>query len=223
MEDSSPEVLAIDHVILPVADLDLAAAEIESRYGLTSIDGGRHPAWGTANRIVPLGDCYVELVAVEDAETAAGTAFGSWIASAEVGRPLGWVVRTTAIDAVASRLGLNVLPGSRATPEGTIITWRSAGVEVAACEPALPFFIQWGDGAALPGATPVRHPRGPARLKLLSLSADPVRLANWLGDHHLPLGVAKGRSNVLEVVLAQGDLDVPLLVPRHAGRGHWSQ
>ncbi|HSK94012.1 MAG TPA: VOC family protein, partial [Candidatus Angelobacter sp.] len=146
MGEALTAVLAIDHVVVPVADLVLAASEIESRYGLASIDGGRHPAWGTANRVIPLGDCYVELVAIADPETAAGTAFGSWIASAEVGRPLGWAVRTTAIDAVERRLGLTAVPGFRATPGGMQITWRSAGVDVAAREPALPFFIQWGDG-----------------------------------------------------------------------------
>ena len=204
--------LVIDHVVLPVADLALAASEIESRYGLASIEGGRHPAWGTANRIVPLGDAYVELVAVADRETAAHTAFGSWVASAEPGRPLGWAVRTDAIDAVGRRLGLTVVPGFRATPGGARITWRSAGVEVAAREPGLPFFIQWGDGVPLPGATPVRHPGGPARLKLLSLDADPVRLADWLGEHHLPLAVATGPSRVSGVVLTQGHHEFALLV-----------
>jgi hypothetical protein len=204
--------LAIDHVLLPVVDLALAASEIESRYGLASIEGGRHPAWGTANRIVPLGDAYVELVAVADREKAAHTAFGSWVASAKPGRPLGWAVRTDAIEAVGRRLGLTVVPGFRATSGGARITWRSAGVEVAAREPALPFFIQWGDGVPLPGATPVRYPGGPARLKLLSLEADPVRLAAWLGEHDLPLAVATGPSRVSEVVLTHRHRDFALLV-----------
>ncbi len=204
--------LAIDHVVLPVADLALASSEIESRYGLASIEGGRHPAWGTANRIIPLGDGYVELVALADRETAAHSAFGSWVASGKPGRPLGWAVRTDAIDAVGRRLGLIVVPGFRATPGGARITWRSAGVEVAAREPGLPFFIQWGDGVPLPGATPVRHPGGPARLKLLSLDADPVRLADWLGEHELPLAVATGPSRVSGVVLAQGHREFALLV-----------
>ena len=199
--------LEIDHVVLPVADLRIAASEIASRYGLASIEGGRHPAWGTANRIVPLGDGYLELIAVEDRETAARTAFGSRVASAEPGHPLGWAVRTDAIDAVARRLGLTVVPGFRDTPGGGRITWRSAGVEVAAREPALPFFIQWGDGVPLPGATPIRHPGGPARLRRLSLVADPVRLADWLGEHQLPLAVANGPSRVSGVVLTRGDRD----------------
>ena len=108
--------LAIDHVVLPVTDLALAAAELEARYGLASIEGGRHPAWGTANRIVPLGDCYLELVAVIDAATAAHTSFGTWVAKATPGEPLGWAVRTDAIEAVGRRLGGRSLAGRGLRP-----------------------------------------------------------------------------------------------------------
>jgi hypothetical protein len=105
-------VLAIDHVVVPVADLRHAAAEVETRHGLTSLDGGRHLGWGTANRIVPFGDAYIELVAVADPEMAATTAFGRWVSSGTPGRPLGWAVRTVSIEAVSRRLGLSIVPGS---------------------------------------------------------------------------------------------------------------
>jgi hypothetical protein len=182
-------VLAIDHVILPVRDLALEAAELEARYGLGSFEGGRHPAWGTANRIVPLGDSYLELVAVVDHETAGQTAFGQWIAAATPGRLLGWAVRTDSIDAIARRLGLPVLTGSRTTPNGAVITWRSVGTDIAVRDPGLPFFIQWGDGVPLPGSAAVEHRGGPVTLKMVSVAADPVRLAEWLGDHDLPIDV----------------------------------
>jgi Glyoxalase-like domain len=199
--------LALDHVLVPVSDLDIATADIESRYGLSSVEGGRHPAWGTANRIIPLGDSYLELVAVVDREMAAQATFGRWIAGATGGRPLGWAVRTDAIDAVGRRLGLTVVPGSRATPEGGSIAWRSAGLEVAALEPGLPFFIEWADGTAHPGATPVRHPGGPAKLKQVSIAGDPARISAWLGDHELPLAVTAGRSRLSAVLLTQGHRD----------------
>src|SRR5258708_3836228 len=130
--------LAIDHIVLPVGNLSRAAAEIEKRYGLASVEGGRHPAWGTANRIVPLGDTYIELVAVADPEVASHAMFGTWIATARPGRPLGWAVRTNSIHTIGRRLGLPIVPGSRSAPGGGLITWHSAGVEVAMREPALP-------------------------------------------------------------------------------------
>jgi hypothetical protein len=60
----------LDHVLVAVSDLAESARELEVRYGLASIEGGCHPGWGTANRIVPLGDAYLELVTVVDEEEA---------------------------------------------------------------------------------------------------------------------------------------------------------
>jgi hypothetical protein len=211
-------VLAIDHIVLPVADLALAATDIESRYGLASVEGGRHPAWGTANRIVPLGDTYLELVAVVDRETAMGTPFGSWIATARPDDPLGWAARTDAIEAVAHRLDVAVVPGSRIAPGGALVNWRTAGLDVATREPALPFFIQWGDGVPFPGAASVRHPGGPTTLKLLALTAEPQRLAGWLGEHDLPISVTAGDSALSAVVLRQGDHDIELHATNVSGR-----
>ena len=87
--------MEFDHVLVPVADLRRSVSEFERRYGLISVDGGPHSDWGTANRIVPLGEAYIELVAVVDAERAGRSVFGRWIADAAVGRPLGWAVRTS--------------------------------------------------------------------------------------------------------------------------------
>ncbi len=198
--------LAIDHVIVPVHDLALAATDLEARYGLASVEGGRHPAWGTANRIVPLGDTYLELVAVVDAETAARSDFGRWIDAATPGRPLGWAVRTDAIDAVGRRLGQPVLAGSRVDPSGTSITWRTVGLDIAVREPGLPFFIQWGDRVPFPGAATVRHRGGPVTLKRLSVATDPKRLADWLGDHDLPIDVVgSSPASTITLTRAEGD------------------
>ena len=198
--------LAIDHVILPVLDLANEAAGLQERYGLTSVEGGRHPGWGTANRIIPLGDMYLELVAVVDDDTARTSAFGRWIASAIPGRPLGWAVRTDSIDAIGRRLGLPVVPGSRVAPGGALLTWLSVGLDIVVREPGLPFFIQWGDGVPLPGALAVRHRGGPATLKLLSVAADRERLSDWLGDHDLPIAVTgpSGKS-LITLMGRQGD------------------
>jgi hypothetical protein len=75
----------LDHVLIAVADLTAAASVMEARYGLTSMEGGRHPGWGTANRIVPLGAAYLELVAVVDRTQATESVFGSWVAQRLVG------------------------------------------------------------------------------------------------------------------------------------------
>ncbi|MFL5669522.1 MAG: VOC family protein [Chloroflexota bacterium] len=197
--------LAIDHVLIPVDDLAAAAAMVEARHGLASIAGGRHPGWGTENRIIPLGEAYLELIAVVEPDVAATSAFGRWIVGAPAGKPLGWAVRTDVIEAVARRLGLKVTDGSRTTAAGDVLRWRSTGVDIATGEPGLPFFIEWGDGVPLPGTAPVEHPSGPAALRRLALSVDVERLGSWLGPHDLPLSVTNGRSGMVSVTLARGE------------------
>jgi hypothetical protein len=186
-----------------VADLAAAAREIEARYGLASIEGGRHPGWGTANRIVPLGDAYIELVAVVDAAEAAQSPFGRWVAQAHptLAQPLGWAVRTNKLDDVARRLGLIVAAGSRAARAGQLLRWRSAGVERAAADSSLPFFIEWGQGTTLPGHAPARHPAGAVQIARLQLGGDPDRLAAWLGAHHLPITMLAGTPALTRIML----------------------
>lgn len=71
--------LAIDHVIVPVENLDAAARRYYDQWGLASVSGGRHPGHGTANRIVPLGSSYIELMAVVDRVEADSSPLGSWV------------------------------------------------------------------------------------------------------------------------------------------------
>jgi hypothetical protein len=196
----------LDHVLVAVADLSAAARAFEARYGLWSIEGGRHPAWGTGNRIVPLGDSYIELVSVLDEEKARNSVFGRWVAAGMSGgaRPIGWAVRTGDLDSIAERLALPVQDGERKTSTGALIQWRSAGVEQAAAEPALPFFIEWAAGTKLPGTAPVTHPAGQARIAGLILDGDATRLRNWLGDHQLPVVVRPGTRVVARIVVAAG-------------------
>ena len=195
--------LGLDHVLFAVDDLAQAARWFEERRGLASVPGGSHAGWGTANRIVPLGGAYLELIAVEDVQAAAASPFGRWVAGAARAqpRPLGWAVRTRELDAVARRLGLAVVPGGRTRPDGSLIRWRLAGVEEAVAEPALPFFIEWEQGAALPGEALVQHPDGPSRVAKLVVEADRGQLEHWLGPHALPLEVRPGKGGVVSVIV----------------------
>jgi hypothetical protein len=197
--------LKLDHVIVAVPDLEAAARELEARHGLASVEGGRHAGWGTANRIVPLGETYVELITVVDEAEAAGSVFGRWVDGglrSSPGRPLGWVARTDGLDEVAGRLGLSVSAGSRPSRDGGLLRWRLAGVEQAAAEPALPFFVEWGEGTPLPGRAVVAHPAGAVCLARLELSGDRYRVGEWLGTDTLPIDVSGGTPRVLGIVFA---------------------
>ena len=191
-------------MLIAVPDLEAAARGFEESHGLSSVEGGRHAGWGTANRIVPLGDAYVELITVVDDSEAAGSVFGRWVTSglrSAPGRPLGWVVRTDSLDEVVARLGLSASEGSRAGRDGRMLSWRLAGAEAATREPSLPFFVEWGEGTSLPGRAPVAHPAGSARIARLELTGDAGRVARWLGSDELPIGVRPGAPAVVRLIL----------------------
>lgn len=209
--------MELDHVLIAVPDLGAAAREFEERHGLASVEGGRHAGWGTANRIVPLGDAYVELITVVDEREAARSAFGRWVEAglrSAPARPLGWVARTDRLDEVVARLGLSASAGSRTGRDGRVLSWRLAGVEAAAAEPSLPFFVEWGEGTPLPGSAPVAHPAGSARIARLELTGDPGRVAQWLDAEELPVAVSPGDPAVARAILEADAAAIVIGAPR---------
>ncbi|GCE25550.1 hypothetical protein KDA_10340 [Dictyobacter alpinus] len=61
---------AFDHIIIGVNDLPKADQIFAERLGLISSGGGNHPSGGTANRIIVIGDTYLELIAVRAQDEA---------------------------------------------------------------------------------------------------------------------------------------------------------
>ena len=208
--------LWMDHVIYAVDDLDSAGAVLFDREGLASVPGGRHEGWGTANRIVPLGESYLELIAVVDVDEAEGSEFGRAVRRATTeDRPLvGWVVATDDIDGVASRLDLEVEEKSREADDGSTLSWRLAGLERAMKTGALPFFVQWDvPPERHPGAADVRHeadPRGIAWVEVCADDPDDVR--DWLGDEagDLPVRITDGDPALAAVAIDTGAGEIVL-------------
>jgi Glyoxalase-like domain len=198
--------IELDHVLIAVTDLAEAERTFAERYGLASIEGGRHPGWGTANRIIPLGDAYLELIAVVDESEAATSALGRWVAASatESGRPLGWAVRTSDLDDLAQRLGESPLAGSRATPAGETIRWRTVGLDQAVEDPSLPFFIERSPGSLFPGTASMPT----ATLSGLDLQGSPAKISAWLGDHALPIRIADGSPGITRIELASDDGEI---------------
>ena len=200
--------LRIDHVVYAVRDLDDTAARLRRELGLDSIPGGRHPKWGTGNRIVPLGEDYLELIAVIDPDEAAGDPFGrAVLAETEGGDHLfSTSVATDDIEGVAARLGLEVRPGERARPDGTVLRWRSAGAEDPRRERWLPFFITWDVPAEMhPGRARSGHGVRATGITWVEVSGDADRLFEWLGGDELPIRVVDGPPGLLGVGLATAD------------------
>src|SRR5215213_6044906 len=142
--------MRVDHVIWATADLDAAAARMEREHGLRGTGGGAHDGMGTHNRIVPLGGGYLELLAVRDPREAAGSALGRAVTERleRSGEGLmGWAAQVDDVEALASRLGTELVAISRGG-----FTARLTGVAEAMAEPCLPFFLERHHAVRDPGA-----------------------------------------------------------------------
>jgi glyoxalase-like protein len=184
--------LRIDHVVLAVRDLDASAERLWGEHGLRFVAGGRHPRWGTANMIAPLGSDYVELLSVVDERVGSETALGKMLLGLTVDgdRWFSVCVADDDIDTTAARLGLTVQPGARTRPDGTEVRWRGAGIEDRADDLWLPFFISWDVPRELhPGAAPVRHRVDAEGIAWVEVGGDEVRLGAWVGGADVPIRV----------------------------------
>lgn len=207
--------LALDHVLVAVADLDKAAVGFERRYGLRSVEGGRHPGAGTANRIVPLGTEYLELIAVVDPVEAAAGWRGLRIADALTrGETFAtWALRTADLNAFRDRcasLGMR-LPapsdGSRRKPDGTLLRWRVQELQDDAGIGSIPFVIEWHvPDADHPAAQVVEQPSGANGVVRIVLGAATQRVEKQLEQvigGGIPYEVRRSsRDQILEVVLS---------------------
>jgi hypothetical protein len=171
---------AIDHLVIAVTDPDDAVDQLEARLGLAPGGGGRHDALGTFNRLVWLGDTYLELIGVFDRDLAAGSWVGApTLRSLDDGGGLAtWAVATgTIADDVAALRGrgsdiAEPIPGERRRPDGTVVRWRLAAP--ARLGPDRPPVLIEHDPAAAEWTPEDRAARalGPARLTVLELAVD---------------------------------------------------
>jgi hypothetical protein len=200
--------LRIDHVVYAVRDLDEAAVRFRREFGLDSVVGGRHAGWGTANRIVPLGEQYLELIGVVDKAEASTTTLGrSVLERTEAGD--GWYTIAVASDDVVligERLGLEVDAGSRERPDGEVLRWRMAGLDDPRRELWMPFFLIWDVPASLhPGSARAGHGVRAEGIAWVEVGGDAEQLRDWLGDEELPIRVIPGEPGIRRVALATSD------------------
>jgi hypothetical protein len=180
----------IDHVIYGTSDLDAAQHLVETQLGLEVHAGGHHAGQGTHNRIVPLANAYLELLAIDDPEEAAASPVGSILADriARGDGLLAYAVSVVDVQATAERLGTSIITVRRGELEGHL-----TGVQEALREPFLPFF---GRSRGRPAET------GGARLDWIEVSGDPARLREWLGGADLPVRVVPGEPALRAIGIA---------------------
>jgi len=184
--------MRVDHVVY-AAENDGARATAErlaTQLGVTAVDGGVHPRFGTRNVILPLlGDRYLEVVEVLDHPASDKAPFGQVVRarSADGGGWLGWVVSVEDISKQEQRLGREAVTGSRHRPDGIELRWQQLGIKGLQSDPQLPFFVQWAEGT--------QHPSGvgdtQVALRALEIAGDPARVRDWVGvdEDYVPADV----------------------------------
>ena len=197
-------------MLMAVADLDQGAARLEREHGLRVVGGGRHPGLGTANRILPLGRQYLELIAIADPAEAATSRLGRRVqwALAEGGVFVDWALRTDDLGALQERLrtaGWELPPawsGSRPRLDGTELRWRTQDLDPSLDATVIPFVIEWDIPAGThPGEQGAEH----SLSKVVVGARDPegalAKLRLLLGESDLYEVVEADADGVREVIL----------------------
>lgn len=188
-----------DHLVLAARDLDLGAAWLEERLGVTLSGGGKHIRMGTHNRLLSLGErFYLELIAIDPQALPPGRPRWFELDSLQADRPhlVHWVACSE--DIVRDTAASGEDRGEILSMERGDYRWRitvpSDGHLPAAG--LLPTLIQWD----VPFHPAGRLPESGCRLmKLEGFHPEPERiraglavhgLAPHLGVHACPAGEA---------------------------------
>ena len=200
---SPPAIAArVDHLILGVRDLEEGIRQFEARTGVRPAIGGEHPGRGTRNALASLGDGhYVEILAPQAG--APGSERVDALRGLADLTPVGWAVAVRDLESARARLGAagftlsDVMPGSRARPDGSLLEWRTFEVAKPPIAGA-PFFIRWGDRATHPSED---SPAGCRleRLRVVTPGADDLR--RMLAVLPLDVAVEKGGRGGLDITL----------------------
>jgi catechol 2,3-dioxygenase-like lactoylglutathione lyase family enzyme len=180
--------LGIDHLVIAVDDLAEAAGVVGNALGLRVSPGGRHERLGTENRLIWLGDAYVELIAVVDPALARTSWIGApALRALDAGGGLAtYALATDDIRRELERLrdhGAMLdgpLPGDRRRPDGRVVRW-SLGLPPSLGPGEPPFLIEHDPGSAewtaperAARAAEVHHLGSPIELAGLELPVDDV-------------------------------------------------
>lgn len=176
--------MRLDHVSYAAESdgLRATAERLGAAIGVTPVDGGVHPRFGTRNVVFPLaGGHYVEVVEVLDHPAADKAAYGRAVrARSEAGGGwMGWAVAVDDLAPFEARLGRESVPGNRHRPDGVELRWHQLGINGLIADPQLPFFTRWEVGPELHPSTPAD---GSVALSGLRIAGSPERLCEWLGE-----------------------------------------
>ena len=139
--------LSLDHFAITATRLDDGVAEVEEALGLSLDPGGQHPHFGTHNRLLGLGDVYMEVIAVDP--SAPQPKSPRWFDMDNFHGPTrltNWIVQTSDLDAALAALPDGV--GIPIALERGDLRWKMAVPDDGKlpCDGAFPAVIAWEAG-----------------------------------------------------------------------------
>jgi hypothetical protein len=157
MRPAMPTTHGIDHVVLAISDLDRGIEQLGEICGVRPVRGGEHGHTGTENALLSMGPgAYLEVLAPLDGVQLPPEL--QPLRTVTNLMPVSWAVATRNADLTSQMLrahGYTVSEpqaGSRETPEGNVIRWRTFQLTAPKIEGA-PFFIEWDAETAHPATT----------------------------------------------------------------------
>lgn len=221
---------SLDHIIIGVRDLEAAAQTFGHRLGLMPSGGGIHPIGGTVNRIIVVGDTYLELIAIHKAEEAQKS-LRERLEQTE--GYFNFVLASDALEAdcqaIRSR-GVTLIgpvPGMLRTQDGRARGWMRADIERPDMVQRSPFLIQHDSTGEerrfrLAGwSTPPEHPLGVVKVDSVTLAVSNLaeassRFAHIYGLQPSPPFSAASQGWAAQLIafeLAAGGQTIEMAVP----------
>ncbi len=182
----------LDHVIIGVRDLDAATEIFREKLGLMSSGGGVHATGGTANRIIVIGDTYLELITVRTPSEAQASIVER-LAKGE--GYLNFVLSSNDMQADSKAMkarGVSLVgpeTGSLKAGDGRVRSWSRTNIERPDLTQHYPFLIQHDSTgeerrSRLAGwTTPPRHPLGATKVLSTTVAVADIDEATRRFEH----------------------------------------
>jgi hypothetical protein len=203
----------IDHLVYATPDLGAGVKQVEALLGVHATPGGQHPGEGTRNALVALGaTAYLEIIGPDPDQPTPSGPRKFRIDDLEAPRLVTWAAKGTNLPQIladARRRGValgDVIPGSRRTPTGALLSWHITSQRAFVADGLVPFFIDWGE-------TPHPAKSAAAGATLAALRAEhpePENVRRMLDELGLGLPVGKGAvpALVATIVGAHGRVEL---------------
>lgn len=194
----------VDHIILATPDVDDTADRLTTTLGVRAVAGGKHPAWGTRNALIALGDqIYLEIVGPDPDSPPQEPPRPFGLETLSVPRLATWAVKGRALEALVKHaraegvdLG-DVQRRTRRRPDGMLLSWAMTELTAPRADGIIPFFVDWGE-TPHPATT---SPQGGTLIGLRALHPDAPNVRTMLRSLGLAIEVEPGEAPELIATL----------------------